>query len=767
MMDRQATGFVERARCPTCGSAGETLLSLPYADPRVGQFVSTYYEARVPLHEWPNLQFRIEACSRCALLWQRWIPDTAHMSLLYESWISPQHSLEKKTAANVSLFMAYAREMEAIAALNRDRDRPPRVLDFGMGWGFWCRMASAFGYSVGGLEPSQQRRDYAREHGIESFADLDAIGERRYDFINCEQVFEHLAAPAVTLKRLTRCLDDGGVIRVAVPDGRNARSALADPAWQAGKDHLQPLEHINCFSHQALLDLAAGAGLSWMPEAPVTTSNAGTCLYLTKARPVTRRMPASRRAAAGAAGSQLTCVVRSIGERTTAACEHLLRQALGQGRSDSVSQVGNKAFTDTLADSLRAGIAGGRKWTLCVDADVLPFANAVDALLEQAETLDDDVVEVQGLVFDRLFGGWRPAGVHLYRTAHLQRALELVPAVSSEVRPETSLLHRLHQEGLAWRQIELGFGLHDFGQSTRDIYRKCFIHAWKHVNLVPRMLAYWRARAAEADFRAALQGLAAGVAHSGPVIPDFKAAHFVAPRFDEVPPITADNDLRDLLRSEEDLVHRLGSERAPVWDWARRHWSDEQRRRALHRGLQQAIEGGVRACKLIGGNSVAQTTLENAAAAWGLGIDDSADAAISWHHDDRLGLRRSDRGTDYLGPFPPIVPETDHAAAAARLLPRLADQGIGEILIYGAGDVGRSVHDAATRQGIRTAAFLRTPGHSGPDTVLDRPVLPLDVGLARNPGVDIVIASFASYRAMTQNLLAAGLGAATGIWFLQ
>src|SRR5688572_4397920 len=83
---------------------------------------------------------------------------------------------------------------------------------------------------------------------------------------------------------------------------------------------------------------------------------------------------------------QVTGVVRSVGERTADACGPLLAEELGDGAE--VVTVGHKPFPVTLADSLRAGIAARRPWTLCVDADVLVLPGAVAALLATARTLD-------------------------------------------------------------------------------------------------------------------------------------------------------------------------------------------------------------------------------------------------------------------------------------------------------------------------------------------------------------------------------------------
>ena len=65
------------------------------------------------------------------------------------------------------------------------------VMDFGFGWAEWARVAHSFGCNVFGAELSEARVDYARSIGI-MVIDWDEIANRRFHFINTEQIFERL-----------------------------------------------------------------------------------------------------------------------------------------------------------------------------------------------------------------------------------------------------------------------------------------------------------------------------------------------------------------------------------------------------------------------------------------------------------------------------------------------------------------------------------------------------------------------------------------------
>ncbi|MFQ5575287.1 MAG: hypothetical protein ACE5E0_06670, partial [Terriglobia bacterium] len=122
--------------------------------------------------------------------------------------------------------------------------------------------------------------------------------------------------------------------------------------------------------------------------------------------------------------TDVTVVIRSVGERTEAECRNLIAQQVPQ---ENIVIVSNAPFSATLADSYRAGIERGLAWTLCVDADVLLRRHAVSEMLNVACDLPAEACEVQGLMLDKFMGGPRTGGTKLYRTSLLSRALELIP----------------------------------------------------------------------------------------------------------------------------------------------------------------------------------------------------------------------------------------------------------------------------------------------------------------------------------------------------
>jgi SAM-dependent methyltransferase len=137
-----------------------------------------------------------------------------------------------------------------------------------MGWGNWARMCSAFGIESFGIEISADRIANALKYGIENL-ELDKLGENQFDYINTDQVFEHLENPKYVINQLTKALKKGGILRICVPDGNDVKNVTKKMDWSApklNKDSLNivaPLEHINCYTTESLIMLANQAGLKW------------------------------------------------------------------------------------------------------------------------------------------------------------------------------------------------------------------------------------------------------------------------------------------------------------------------------------------------------------------------------------------------------------------------------------------------------------------------------------------------------------------------
>ncbi len=254
--------FYRRSVCPLCESAGcKILCEIPYGDRTMANFIEQFYQGRVAAEVLSTETYRVVACEQCDFIYQDPILNENGMQALYQDWIDNAQSLHKKQSAKSKLYRQYAGQVHTLTRLFDQRPGQVRVLDFGMGWGYWCRMAQAHGFDVTGYELSPQRSQHARAMGIQVVDKLPGTGAH-FDYIHANQVLEHLPDPLQTLKDLCARLAPGGVVCIRVPDGRGVADILARHGWSPQLDAVHPLEHINCFTRKTLTGMATRAGLT-------------------------------------------------------------------------------------------------------------------------------------------------------------------------------------------------------------------------------------------------------------------------------------------------------------------------------------------------------------------------------------------------------------------------------------------------------------------------------------------------------------------------
>jgi 2-polyprenyl-3-methyl-5-hydroxy-6-metoxy-1,4-benzoquinol methylase len=136
-----------------------------------------------------------------------------------------------------------------------------------MGWGQWAIVAQRLGATSFGYDLSGARRRFAREHGVETVEDVAEIQPASLDFINTEQVLEHVDAPLALVHTLRAKLRPGGILKIAVPRSRSIAAEVTQLTWREpdlGRriNAVHPLEHVNCFSPTSIAAMASRAGLA-------------------------------------------------------------------------------------------------------------------------------------------------------------------------------------------------------------------------------------------------------------------------------------------------------------------------------------------------------------------------------------------------------------------------------------------------------------------------------------------------------------------------
>jgi len=232
-------------------------------------------------------------CRRCGLLFQRDIPDEAFSQELYDEWVEDPVDGFAVSRRNhgVPYFVKHADQIVDIIRFLGRNPYELKVLDFAFGWGHWCRLVKGFGCKVYGTESSAQRTEAGRASGI-IIIDPAEITSHRFDWINANQVFEHLPAPLETLRMLHSALSPGGIVTLGVPGATELKAKIGRGDWKSVFDPLAPLEHLNYFPKGCLARMAARSELHpaavperfiWRPDTASLKQNVKALLRLTGA----------------------------------------------------------------------------------------------------------------------------------------------------------------------------------------------------------------------------------------------------------------------------------------------------------------------------------------------------------------------------------------------------------------------------------------------------------------------------------------------------
>jgi hypothetical protein len=210
----------------------------------------------------------------------------------------------------------------------------------------------------------------------------------------------------------------------------------------------------------------------------------------------------------------LAIVIRSAGERTLEVCYNLIVSQCGC----SIEIVKERPFESALRKSYEIGIQQNSAWTMTVDADVMLCKGAVRALLAAAEAMPRRYFQLQGRIYDNITGLYRRAGLRIYRTSLLAKAVTMIPSPGDEIRPEQFVTTRMQELNYPARNIGYVAGLHDYEQYYRDLYRKAFVHAHKYRDLVPTIIQRCNElKRDDQDFLIIFRGLQDGLRHIGTV----------------------------------------------------------------------------------------------------------------------------------------------------------------------------------------------------------------------------------------------------------
>jgi len=257
--------FIKRTKCPVCSSKNiSEIYSCNYQKNPIKSYLNNFYKNRL---EWNYLQkakYVLIQCNECEAIYQKYIPNTEFMKRIYEKWLSLK-SIKASSRIDTKKKERIIQEISELKLILKKKHKLT-FLDYGMGNGEWCLIAKTLGINIYGLELSQELLKKARKMGIKTITE-SGLRKISFNYINTDQVFEHIPNPLDTLKLLKSVLDKDGIVKISVPSGNHIPKYLRKENWDVTKSKkgslnpISPLEHITCYTHKSIVIMGKTIGL--------------------------------------------------------------------------------------------------------------------------------------------------------------------------------------------------------------------------------------------------------------------------------------------------------------------------------------------------------------------------------------------------------------------------------------------------------------------------------------------------------------------------
>jgi hypothetical protein len=181
--------LVVRDACPVCGETAFTpVYSAAYTADPVRGFIDSHYEKQgfVDWSLFGDEQYVVVECPRCDLLFQLSVPDDVMLGRVYTEMTKPE--LVERIERDLVTADSVDKIAGELALLFRMTGKPwseITLLDYGLGYGRWARMARGMGATVYATEIGEEKRRIATALRVEVIDDA-AIDTMRFDIVHTE-----------------------------------------------------------------------------------------------------------------------------------------------------------------------------------------------------------------------------------------------------------------------------------------------------------------------------------------------------------------------------------------------------------------------------------------------------------------------------------------------------------------------------------------------------------------------------------------------------
>ena len=197
----------------------------------------------------------------------------------------------------------------------------------------------------------------------------------------------------------------------------------------------------------------------------------------------------------------MNIIIRAIGERTEKECVRLASQ---QG---NVHVIRAYPFGESIRQTYNLALELGEKWTPVIDADVLLYDGVLKSAINELNRIPQNIFCLDGKTKDKIMIRSRRAGIHIYKTALLEKALKYID--NDHIKPESNVRNKMEKDGFITYSGGLCFGRHDYEQYYKDLWRKSVAQTQKLKKLIDKtgIVNTWNTLSiVDTDYRVILAG---------------------------------------------------------------------------------------------------------------------------------------------------------------------------------------------------------------------------------------------------------------------
>jgi trans-aconitate methyltransferase len=222
-------------------------------------------------------EFTIVKCNKCGLERTTPRPTAETMGAYYPDNYGPYQEQAKLELAADTPFKKNARKFLGLNARQLPPMAPGKMLEIGCSSGAYMEQARCLGWSVDGVEFSDEAAASARMKGFNvqtgSIEQATPPSDKKYDVVCAWMVLEHLHKPANVLAKLRGMVNSDGYLVALVPDSQS----LAKYLFKERCYDLQLPTHLFHFTPKTLKVMLEQSG--WDLERVFWQRNCNTLLW--------------------------------------------------------------------------------------------------------------------------------------------------------------------------------------------------------------------------------------------------------------------------------------------------------------------------------------------------------------------------------------------------------------------------------------------------------------------------------------------------------